>query len=105
MGGPGPLGIPLASLCNRGAQICGSVPCSTHQPVPTMKGALVAARLGQRPKTNGGWKAYALKLGEHKANTNGPGTLRFLAIGDAVENETGWPVPVHFRRARSGSAM
>jgi hypothetical protein len=51
------LGCACRSLCNQGAQICGSVPCSTQEPMPTMKAALVAARLGQRPKTNGGWKA------------------------------------------------
>ena len=33
--------------------------------------------------------AHALILGEHKANVNSPGTLRFLAIGDAQRYSVG----------------
>jgi hypothetical protein len=93
MGRPGPPWIRLASLCNRGAQTCGSVSCSTQEPMP--KVALVAARLGRRPNTNREWEASGrtLILGEHTANLNSPRARRFFAIGDAVENESGWPVP------------
>lgn len=74
-----PFGIRLASLCNRIAQTCASVSCSTQESMPAMTAALVAARLGQRPKTNGGWEAFVHTpiLGEHKTNVNIPGTLRF----------------------------
>src|ERR1039458_1178904 len=91
MGRPGPLGFGWPSLCNRVAQTWGSVPGSTQEPMATMKVALVAARLGQRPKTT--WRmesvVHTLILGEHKANINGPGTLRFLAIGDAQRSSAG----------------
>ena len=37
--------------------------------------------------------AHTLILGEDTANINSLRALRFFAIGDAVENESGWPVP------------
>jgi hypothetical protein len=46
-----------------------------------------------RAKTEYKWRmesvAHALILGEHKANVNSPGTLRFLAIGDAQRYSVG----------------
>ena len=95
VGGPDPLGFGWPSLCTRVAQTWGSVPCSTQEPLPTMMAALVAAALGQRLNTNREWQAFAhtLMLGEHTTNVNSLRRLRFFAIGDTVENESGWPAP------------
>jgi len=45
------LGFGWPSPCNRVAQTCPSVPCSTQEPMPTMMAAFVAARSRQRPNT------------------------------------------------------
>ena len=70
-------------LCNRVAQTWASVPCSSQEPIPTMTGALVAARLGQRPNTIRARQAFthARILGEHTTNVNSSRALRFFAIG------------------------
>ena len=39
------------------AQAFGSVSCSIQEPITTMKVVVAAARLGQTPNTDGGWKA------------------------------------------------
>jgi hypothetical protein len=77
------LGFGWSSLCNRVAQTCGSVPCSTQEPMPAMKVALAAARIRQGPITNRAWQAFThtVILGEHKANFNSPGTLRVFRSG------------------------
>ena len=68
---PGPLGIRLASLCNLGAQIWCSVPCSLQEPMSTLKVTLVAAwaqaKAGDKRRMG---SAHAFMLGEHKANVN-----------------------------------
>jgi len=60
-----------------------------------------------RAKTEDKWRmesvAHATILGEQTANVNSSGTLRFLAIGDTVENEIGRPVlPYPLARVCSG---
>jgi hypothetical protein len=56
-----------------------------------MMAALVPARLGPRLNVNREWPAFVHTriLGEHKANINNFLPLRFFAIQDSAENETG----------------
>jgi hypothetical protein len=90
-------GDSVPSLCTRGAQAClcnqvaqtwASVPCSTQEPMPTMTGAWVAVRHGQRPNTNRAWQAFThtRMLGEHKANVKPSYSATFCGWKDAVEN-------------------
>jgi hypothetical protein len=61
--------------------------------MPTMTGALVAARPGQRPNLIRARQAFthARILGEHTANDNTLG--RFFAIMGIVESKREWTVP------------
>jgi hypothetical protein len=54
-------------------------------------GRIGGSRARARLNTNREWPAFAhtLILGEHTTNVNNLPTLRFFAVGDAVENESG----------------
>jgi hypothetical protein len=73
------------------AQTCPSVPCSTQEPMPTMRPHWYqpgSAKAECKPR-----KASVLHtriLGEHKANINSFLPLRSFVIQDSAENETGW---------------